>query len=122
MKGLDDTRPLEERAENFLLRFGRLENILVVDAAELDFTGIEPEFRGALAPLVFFDTLSWSNPHVHVRSWYGKEGTTFSDMMVSVRRYLWMEWVFAQVPGGQAVQKLPIAARKLMDLGLTQAA
>lgn len=57
MKGLDDTRPLEERAENFLLRFGRPENILVVDAAELDFTGVVPEFRGALAPLVFFDTL-----------------------------------------------------------------
>ncbi len=57
MKGLDDTRPLEDRAEEFLLRFGDRKNILVVDAAELDFTGIAEEFRGALAPLVFFDTL-----------------------------------------------------------------
>lgn len=72
--------------------------------------------------VVFFDTLSWSNPHVHERIWSGKEATTFSDMMVSVRRYLWMEWIFAQVPGGQAVQKLPTTARKLIDLGLTQAA
>lgn len=57
MKGLDDTRPLEDRAEAFLHRFGRAGNILVVDAAEVDFTGIAPQFRGALAPLVFFDTL-----------------------------------------------------------------
>lgn len=57
MKGLDDTRPLEGRAEEFLLRFGSKENILVVDAAEVNFTGVAEEFRGALAPLVFFDTL-----------------------------------------------------------------
>lgn len=57
MKGLDDTRPLEDRAEEFLKRFGKPENILVVDAAEVDFTGVAEEFRGALAPLVFFDTL-----------------------------------------------------------------
>jgi len=57
MKGLDDTRPLEDRAEAFLLRFGARENILVVDAAELDFSGVSEEFQGALAPLVFFDTL-----------------------------------------------------------------
>lgn len=57
MKGLDSTRPLEERAENFLLRFGSKANILVVDATEIDFAGVAEEFRGALAPLVFFDTL-----------------------------------------------------------------
>jgi fructoselysine 6-phosphate deglycase len=57
MKGLDDTRPLEDRAEAFLLRFGAPENILVLDAAEFDFTGVDEMFRGALAPLVFFDTL-----------------------------------------------------------------
>ena len=72
--------------------------------------------------VVFFDTLSWSNPHVCMRQWSGKEGTTFSDMIVSVRSYLWMEWIFAQVPGGRAVQKLPAITRKLIGLGLTQAA
>ncbi len=72
--------------------------------------------------VVFFDTLPWSNPHVRVMKWQGKEGTTFSDMIVSVRRYLWMEWIFEQVPGGQAVHKLSTSARNLIGFGLTQAA
>lgn len=57
LKGLDSTRPLEERAEEFLLRFGSEENILVLDAETLDLAGIAPEFRGNLVPLIFFDTL-----------------------------------------------------------------
>ncbi len=57
LKGLDSTRPLEERAEVFLHRFGSPENILVLDAAKLDLTGIDPRFQGNLVPLVFFDTL-----------------------------------------------------------------
>ena len=56
-KGLDSTRPLEERAETFLHRFGSAENIMVLDAAGLDLTGIAPEFQGNLVPLIFFDTL-----------------------------------------------------------------
>jgi hypothetical protein len=72
--------------------------------------------------VVFFDAMPWSNQHIRVKQWLGKEGTTFSDMILSVRRYLWMEWVFAQVPGGQAVQKLPSPIRKLIDFGLAQAA
>lgn len=56
-KGLDSTRPLEERAETFLRRFGSDENIMVLDAAALDLTGLDPEFRGNLVPLIFFDTL-----------------------------------------------------------------
>ncbi len=57
MKGLDSTRPLEERADTFLHRFGSAENILVLDAATLDLTGIDPRFQGNVAPLIFFDTL-----------------------------------------------------------------
>ncbi len=57
MKGLDSTRPLEDRAETFLHRYGAKENILVLDAKSLDLDGIDPEFRGNLVPLVFFDTL-----------------------------------------------------------------
>lgn len=45
-----------------------------------------------------------------------------SDMIISVRHHLWLEWVFAQLPGGDAVQKLPRPIRKLLDFGLTQAA
>lgn len=57
MKGLDSTRPIEERADEFLHRFGSPENILVLDAKKLDLSGIDPQFRGNLVPLIFFDTL-----------------------------------------------------------------
>jgi len=57
MKGLDSTRPLDERADEFLHRFGKAENILVLDAAKLDLSGIDERFRGNVVPLIFFDTL-----------------------------------------------------------------
>lgn len=72
--------------------------------------------------VIFFDTMPWSNPHVRLKRWVGKEQTTFSDMISSVRRYLWMEWIFAWVPGGEVMQKLPEPIRKLLDFGLAQAA
>ena len=57
MKGVDSTRPLEERADEFLHRFGSADNIMVLDAEKLDLSGIDPEFRGNVTPLIFFDTL-----------------------------------------------------------------
>ena len=57
LKGLDSTRPLEERADIFLHRFGSAENILVLDAENLDLSGIDRQFRGNVVPLIFFDTL-----------------------------------------------------------------
>jgi len=42
-------------------------------------------------------------------------------MIGSVRRYLWMEWIFEGVPGGEAVQKLSKPIQKLLDFGLAQA-
>lgn len=57
MKGLDSTRELDDRADDFLHRFGKAENILVLDAKALDMTGIDARFRGNVAPLIFFDTL-----------------------------------------------------------------
>ncbi len=57
MMGLDETRPLEERARTFLDRFGSPDKIMVLDAEELDLTGIDDEFKGNLVPLIFFDTL-----------------------------------------------------------------
>ena len=71
--------------------------------------------------VVFYDTMPWSNPHVRETPWLGKEATTFSDMICSVRRYLWMEWVFAHLPGGDAVQKLSKPIRAVLDYGLSQA-
>jgi hypothetical protein len=72
--------------------------------------------------VVFYDTMPHSSPHLRERAWIGKSAVTLSDMIISVRRHLWLEWVFAQVPGGPAVQKLPRPIRKLLDYGLTQAA
>lgn len=72
--------------------------------------------------VLFYDTLPWSNPHVRQTRWVGKQAVTFSDMIVSVRHYLWTAWIFAQVPGGQAVQKLPAPIRAVLDYGLAQAA
>ncbi|MDX5358198.1 MAG: SIS domain-containing protein [Rhodobacterales bacterium] len=57
LKGLDSTRPLEDRADEFLHRFGSERNLMVLDAATLDLAGIDPRFQGNLAPLIFFDTL-----------------------------------------------------------------
>ena len=57
MVGLDETRRLEERARDFLLRFGSRDNILALDAGELDLTGVDDRFKGYFAPLIFFDTL-----------------------------------------------------------------
>lgn len=72
--------------------------------------------------VVFYDTMPASSTHLRMRRWAGKESVTLSDMIISVRHHLWCEWVFAQVPGGGAVQKLPTQIRKLLDFGLTQAA
>lgn len=57
MKGLDSTRALDDRADAFLHRYGKAENILVLDAKALDLSGIDERFRGNVAPLIFFDTL-----------------------------------------------------------------
>ena len=57
MKGLDSTRALDERADEFLHRFGKAQNILVLDAAQLDLSDIDARFRGNVVPLIFFDTL-----------------------------------------------------------------
>lgn len=57
MKGIDETRAMDERAEAFLKRFGDEQKVMILDAKELDFTGIEQEFQSYLTPLIFFDVL-----------------------------------------------------------------
>ncbi len=79
-------------------------------------------FRLSTVVVIFFDALPWSNQHLRRKSWLGKEQTTFSDMITSVRRYLWSEWIFEWAPGGEAVQKLSRPIKKLLDFGLAQAA
>ncbi|WP_248927905.1 SIS domain-containing protein [Paenibacillus hamazuiensis] len=50
LMGLDETRPLEERALTFLKQYG--EKLLVLDAKDFDLTGVDEELKGYLAPLV----------------------------------------------------------------------
>ncbi len=79
LKGVDSTRPLEQRADEFLHRFGSAENILVLDAETLDLDGIDPAFRGNLVPLIFFDTL-WRFAY--------KIAELRSHEMLEARRYM----------------------------------
>ena len=72
--------------------------------------------------VTFYDTMPGSSPHLRTRFWVGKETVTFSDMIISVRHHLWVNWVFEQVPDGAGVRKLPLPIRNLLDFGLTQAA
>jgi hypothetical protein len=53
--------------------------------------------------------------------WIGKRDGTFSDALTAVRRWLWVEWVFA-IPGhGPAFSKLSRPFQQLLLAGLTPA-
>jgi hypothetical protein len=57
-----------------------------------------------------------------VISWFGKKDVTFSDTLGAVRRWLWVEWVFA-IPGhSKAFAKLSRPFQQLLLAGLTPAA
>jgi hypothetical protein len=57
-----------------------------------------------------------------VLSWLGKQDVTFSDARTAVRRWLWVEWVFA-IPGpSTAFSKLKRPFQELLLAGLTPAA
>lgn len=54
-------------------------------------------------------------------AWVGKEDVTFSDALTAVRRWLWVEWVFA-IPGhGAAFTKLSRPFQQLLLAGLAPA-
>ena len=57
LAGLDETRRIELRTRDFLCRFGDPENVMVLDAAELDLAGLRAPLRAYLTPLIFFDAL-----------------------------------------------------------------
>jgi hypothetical protein len=54
--------------------------------------------------------------------WAGKVGTTFSDAITTVRRWLWSDWVFAHQGQGEAFSKLPRALRDTLFSALAPAA
>jgi DDE superfamily endonuclease len=47
-------------------------------------------------------------------TWSGKAGTTFSDAITAVRRWLWTEWVFAKQGHDQAFAKLSEPFREIL--------
>lgn len=54
-----------------------------------------------------------------VVGWVGKQDVTFTDALTAVRRWLWVEWVFA-IPGhGTAFAKLSRPFQQLLLAGLT---
>lgn len=55
LMGLDATRPMEERALTFLQEHGR--KLLVLDAKDFNYTGIDEEMKGYIAPLLLNFTL-----------------------------------------------------------------
>jgi fructoselysine 6-phosphate deglycase len=55
--GLGETRRLDLRARSFLARFGAPQNILALDARDLDLSGVDEAFQPYLTPLIFFDAL-----------------------------------------------------------------
>lgn len=55
-------------------------------------------------------------------AWPGKVGTTFSDAVRSVRRWLWAEGVFPQAGADAHLAKLPPEVRELLLSGLAPAA
>jgi hypothetical protein len=55
-------------------------------------------------------------------SWAGKAQTTFSDAITTVRRWLWVDWVFANHGQGETFSKLPGALRETLLSALASAA
>jgi hypothetical protein len=55
-------------------------------------------------------------------AWPGKTIVTFSDALAAVRRWIWAEGVFAHVPEGPSIQKLPPPIREILYAALAPAA
>ncbi|MGC4378477.1 SIS domain-containing protein [Fictibacillus sp. Mic-4] len=75
--GLDETRPLEERALSFSERYGK--KLTVLDAKEFDLEGIDEEVKGYIAPLVLNRVLRQ----------YADRLADERNHPLSKRRYMW---------------------------------
>ena len=51
--------------------------------------------------------------------WEGKSGLTFSDAMIAVRRWLWVEWVFPVAGHKECFNNLPSELQDILLNGLT---
>ncbi|MGG1217541.1 SIS domain-containing protein [Priestia endophytica] len=75
--GIDETRPLEERALSFSKRYGK--KLTVLDAKEYDLSGIDEEMKGYIAPLILNRVLRQ----------YAEELAEARNHPLSKRRYMW---------------------------------
>lgn len=75
--GLDETRPLEERALAFSKRYGK--KLVVLDAKDFEFSGIEEDVKGYIAPLVLN----------YVLRKYADNLAENRNHPLSKRRYMW---------------------------------
>ena len=66
--------------------------------------------------------LPMSEQHHYQLSWVGKQTTTFSDVITTVRRCLWEDWVFETTGLKDAFSKLPKPLREMLLTGLAPAA
>jgi hypothetical protein len=55
-------------------------------------------------------------------AWPGKSVVTFSDALSAVRGWIWAEGVFAHIPDGPSVRKLPPPIREILYAALAPAA
>ena len=93
-------------------------------------TGSEPIDRPASRPVpvrahsvvaMLYATLPCRR-RVGAVGWPGKSIVTFSDALSAVRRWIWVEGVFAHLPNGPCLQKLPPPIREILYAALAPAA
>jgi len=77
IKGIDECRPLDERALTFCEKFS--DRITVIDAADFDMTGISEELKGYFAPLI---------ANIVLRK-YAEQLADQKGHPLTVRRYMW---------------------------------
>jgi hypothetical protein len=71
---------------------------------------------------VRYDALRAAGTATASVDWAGKEGTTFSDAITSVRRWLWTEWVVARLGHDLTFAKTPENLRDVLLYALAPAA
>ena len=71
---------------------------------------------------VLYDALRSAGVATAGVAWAQKEGTTFSDAITTVRRWLWTDWVFARLGHDQAFAKIPEGLRDILLYALAPAA
>ena len=72
--------------------------------------------------VILYSLLPMSEQHHYQLSWVGKQTTTFSDVITTVRRCLWEDWVFETTGQKDAFSKLPKPLREMLLTGLAPAA